>query len=65
MAAKHKVMTGIFVALVLAFFSGPQAKADVLKNTKRAMRILDRIAVAANLHTSKPAIMVGSTPSIG
>lgn len=65
MAAKHKVTICVFTALVLSFFCGPQAVADVLKNTKRAMRILDRIAVAANLHASKPAIMVGSTPNVG
>jgi hypothetical protein len=33
--------------------------------TKRAMRILDRIAVASNTHHVKPAVLVGKTPGIG
>jgi hypothetical protein len=41
------------------------ARADALSYTKRAMRILDRVAEASSTQHIKPAIRVGDIPSIG
>jgi hypothetical protein len=51
-------------SILLVILVVHEAHADVLENTKRAMRILDRIASAAGTGFVKPAIIVGSSPGL-
>lgn len=50
--------------IALALLCANDAYSGVVENTRRAMRILDRIASAAGVGFVKPAIIVGSSPGL-